>query len=141
MKRMKSRTLDHRGFTLIELLITLAVLSFGLLGLAGLQVQIVRASSFNRDMTIATSIGADLLELAKGRGFQNLPDNETDAPILYNVIDMDGDNLLDDPHRGRFAITRRIQTLATFKKVEVTVSWKDVTGKLHNLNFSTDIAR
>jgi prepilin-type N-terminal cleavage/methylation domain-containing protein len=57
---------DQRGFTLIELLITVTVLSFGLLGLAGLQVEMVRANAFNRHLLIAQNIGADLIEEAKG---------------------------------------------------------------------------
>jgi len=67
---LQKKVVDQWGFTLIELLITLTVLSFGLLGLAGLQVQMIRANAFNKDLTIANAIGSELIEEAVAKGYQ-----------------------------------------------------------------------
>ena len=148
---------DTNGFTLIELLITLVVLSFGLLGLAGLQVQLVRANSFNSSMTIATTIGTDLLEEAKAVGLGSLIDlndstiiNNPAAPVPYgdingdnNVdvsdIDFDNDGTPDDPYNGRFTWTRQLtwdtNVPRRFCRVDVSVFWSDTSQ--HQLDFRT----
>ncbi len=125
------------GFTLIELMITLVVLSIGLLGLAGLQVGVVRANAFNRDMMIANSIGTDLLEEAKAEGDSLSDVNET---FVYDM-DVDGDGDDDDPYNGRFSVTRQVTKFTHFAVVDVGVSWVDSLGESHRLTFKTDIAQ
>jgi prepilin-type N-terminal cleavage/methylation domain-containing protein len=131
------KEIHDKGFTLIELLITLAVLSFGLLGLAGLQVGLVRANAFNGSMTIATTIGTDLLEEARDDGFHNLTD-AVDEPLLYRIDD--GNGTLFDPYNGRFTVTRSISTMPglNLKEVVIDVSWRG--SKTHQLTFKTSIA-
>jgi len=118
------------------------VLSFGLLGLAGLQVQVVRGSAFNQDMTIATSIGTEILESSRAQlmtDFTSLKGK--DAPVCRKM-DLDGDGKPEDPYRGRYGIVRTVTTVnTTFKKIKVTVSWKDVTGAMHALTFTGGVAR
>jgi prepilin-type N-terminal cleavage/methylation domain-containing protein len=102
---------NDQGFTLIELLITLTVLSFGLLGLAGLQVQIVRANAFNTDMTIATTLGTGLIEEAKAAGYASLAagmNQPVTFDMINNMVDLNGDGVGDDPYNGRFTISRDI---------------------------------
>ncbi|NOY52510.1 MAG: prepilin-type N-terminal cleavage/methylation domain-containing protein [Deltaproteobacteria bacterium] len=81
---------NQEGFTLIELLITLVVLSFGLLGLAGLQAQMIRSNAFSSNMTIATSIGADLIEEARSKSlatlFASLTDLNNGNPFTTNEL-------------------------------------------------------
>ena len=141
MKRDKMRRVKihhENGFTLIELLITLAVLSFGLLSLAGLQVQLVRANAFNGEMTIATAIGTDYLEQSKAQGYHGLPPKEKNVPQVYTIPDVNGNPY--DPYNGRFTMTRTItmDPKNHYKIVEITVSWVDV--KNHMLRFKTTIA-
>lgn len=136
------RMFDQKGFTLIELLITLVVLSFGLLGLAGLQVGMVRANAFNKDLTIATSIGTDLIEEAKAAGaFRVLTLFNPSTPALYGdtdgdgVVDRDfsGDRRPDDPYNGRFTWTRTSVIvdptgMGRSVKVAVSVFWPNPGG-------------
>ena len=60
----QARTLrcDQRGFTLLEALIAMVILSFGLLGLAGMQIM---ALSFNvdaKELGVAANNAAEMLE-------------------------------------------------------------------------------
>ena len=50
-----------RGFTMIEVLVSLLVVSFGLLGLVGLQATAVRLSTDSRDRGAATFLADQLL--------------------------------------------------------------------------------
>ncbi|MEK6775539.1 MAG: prepilin-type N-terminal cleavage/methylation domain-containing protein [bacterium] len=129
----------ERGFSLIELLITLMVLSFGLLGLAGFQTHIIHANAFSRDMTIAATIGSDLLEESKAAGLGSLAALESSTQAPYRV-DIDGDGLLDDPYQGRFTWARTLTPDPTgegkFYTVSVTVFWSDAR-KEHKLNYRT----
>jgi len=137
---------DQRGFTLIELMITLVVLSFGLLGLAGLQVQLVRANSFNSSMTIATAIGTDLLEEANALSLIDIKKGSLvitagtsiDNSLLYDV-DINNDGTPDDPYNGRFTWTRQLtwdtNLPERFCRVDVAVFWVDTSE--HRLDFRT----
>jgi len=153
---LRSRLSDQEGFTLIELLITLVVLSIGLLGLAGFQTQMIHANAFSHDMTIAATIGTDLLEQAKAAGLGNLKTFLSPfGPVTYG--DIDGDKILDPgmidingdgkgtpPYKGRFTWTRTLlwdPTGAIFCTVDVTVFWPNAQDpqKPHQLNFKTVI--
>ncbi len=67
------------GFTLIEVLIAIVVLAFGLLALAGLQLQMLRFSQSATLRTIATAEAASLADhvlsnrLGLDAGYYNLP--------------------------------------------------------------------
>ncbi len=123
------------GFTLIELLISLVILSFGLLGLAGLQVYVVKANSLNHEMTIATAIGTGLLEeavaVAKDAGiahpnFTNLFAGNDDPanPIVFDTSALvNGDTIVSDPYRGRYRWNRMVDTKSNFAIVDVVVRW------------------
>ncbi len=137
---MDKNTEKQNGFTLIELMITMVVFSFGLLGLAGLQGQMIRANSFNRDMLIVQTIGADLIEETKVPNLTNLGtlfftvDNTFANRVPYGDIDgdgvidldIDGDGNSDDPYNGRYTWTRTRTPAGpgTFT-VNVTVFWDD----------------
>lgn len=53
---------DQKGFTLIEILITVIVLSIGLLGLAGLQINGLRANMSSETRSKATLLANDIAE-------------------------------------------------------------------------------
>jgi len=53
---------NNKGFTLLETLIALLVLSFGLLGLAGLQLKTLQSSHVSYQRGLANIIAADAVE-------------------------------------------------------------------------------
>ena len=53
---------SRAGFTLIEVLIALTILSIGLLGVALMQVTSISATTFSREMNVATGLAQDMLE-------------------------------------------------------------------------------
>lgn len=55
-------TQNYKGFTLLETLIALLVLSFGLLGLAGLQLKTLQSSHSSYQRGLANIIAADAVE-------------------------------------------------------------------------------
>ena len=57
--------MNKRGFTLIEVLIGLVILAIGLLGIAGMQASSVKGNFFSNNLTEATYIAKDRLELLK----------------------------------------------------------------------------
>lgn len=52
----------HAGFTLIEVLVTVVVVSIGLLGLAGLQINGLRANVSSEARSKATLLASDIIE-------------------------------------------------------------------------------
>ncbi len=73
MRRSKRHTRGGAGgFTLIEMVIALAVLAFGLLAMAALQVQALRDGSFGAHTTQATAIARAQMEQVQRRPWADL---------------------------------------------------------------------
>jgi type IV pilus assembly protein PilV len=53
---------DQTGFTLIEVLIAMALLSFGLLSVASMQVVAIRVNTSSQRLTLATTLVQDKVE-------------------------------------------------------------------------------
>ena len=56
------RNSNCRGFSLIEVMVALAILSFGLLGVAAMQGVAIQGNAFAKDITVATSAAQEILE-------------------------------------------------------------------------------
>lgn len=80
-----------KAFTLIEVLVAMLVLAIGLLGLAGITVVVLRSNRLAQEMSDATTIASDLIEILKSK--QTFPNctsllsqatsaNQTDCKIL-----------------------------------------------------------
>ncbi len=70
------KKLGKEGFTLIEVLIAMSILSIGLLGIAGLATNAMKASTHAISMTQASNIAQDRLEALLSISIANL--NATD---------------------------------------------------------------
>jgi prepilin-type N-terminal cleavage/methylation domain-containing protein len=57
----------YAGFTLVESMLTLAIMSMGLLALAGLQITALRGNDLSRRMTTAVAIAEQSIEQLKNR--------------------------------------------------------------------------
>jgi len=73
MKRQKEKQSPVKpkngGFTLIELMIAIVILSVGLLGMATLTGSIVQKNKFSNDLTAATTLAQDKMELIRANGY------------------------------------------------------------------------
>jgi len=81
----------NSGFTLIEILITVVILSIGLLGLAGLQINGLRANMSSETRSKASALANDIAERMRANplGVQN--DNADDDNQYANISMSVGD--------------------------------------------------
>ena len=78
------RLKDARGFTLLEVMITLVIFAIGLLGLAGLQVMAIKGNSFGQQMTAASTLAQNRLEVM--RQITGALSSDSDTVIDQNGI-------------------------------------------------------
>jgi type IV pilus assembly protein PilV len=117
----------NAGFTLVESMITLAILSVGLLALAGLQITTLRGNALSRRMTTAVSIAEQRTEQLK-----NTPYTDIQAEAATQVT---ASNL----HFTR-QVTVTNRPLPNTKSVSVLVSWQD-QSKTHMFPIATIIGQ
>jgi type IV pilus assembly protein PilV len=117
----------NAGFTLVESMLTLAIMSVGLLALAGLQITALRGNALSRSMTTAVSIAEESLEQLK-----NIPYTDIEAEATTQVT------------ASHLRFTREVTVtngpLPDTKSVSVLVSWQD-QAKTHTLPIATIIGQ
>jgi type IV pilus assembly protein PilV len=118
---------QNAGFTLVESMLTLAIMSVGLLALAGLQITALRGNALSRSMTTAVSIAEESLEQLK-----NTPYTDIEAEATTQVT------------ASHLQFTREVTVtngpLPDTKSVSVLVSWQD-QAKTHTLPIATIIGQ
>jgi len=117
----------NAGFTLVESMLTLAIMSVGLLALAGLQITALRGNAWSRRMTTAVSIAEQRIEQLK-----NTPYSDIQAEAATQVT---ASNL----HFTR-QVTVTNGPLPNTKSVSVLVSWQD-QSKTHMFPIATIIGQ
>lgn len=117
----------NAGFTLVENMLTLAIMSVGLLALAGLQITALRGNDLSRRMTTAVSIAEQNIEQLKNTPYTNI---QTEA-----ASEVTASNL----HFTR-QVTVTNGPLPNTKSVSVLVSWQD-QSKTHTLPIVTIIGQ
>ena len=115
------------GFTLVESMLTLAIMSVGLLALAGLQITALRGNDLSRRMTTAVAIAEQSLEQLKHTPYTNI---QTEA-----ASEVTASNL-----RFTRQVTVTNGPLPNTKSVSVFVSWQD-QSKTHTLPIATIIGQ
>jgi len=112
------------GFSLIEVLIGLIFLAIGLLAIAGLQATSVRGNIFSNNLTQATYVAQDKLEILK-----YIP---LDSPQLqagnYHPEPITISGVVFNPSYS-VAVNGNLRT------INYTVTWNDAIH--HNVTFST----
>jgi prepilin-type N-terminal cleavage/methylation domain-containing protein len=119
----RSRRSDE-GFTLIEVLVATAIASIGFLGLAATHIASVRATAVGRNVSVATSMAAEHLEMLRRTPFDEIA---TASPVSET--------------RGNMAFTHTATVAAlgtASKKVTMDVGWSDQFGN-HNVQLITVI--
>jgi type IV pilus assembly protein PilV len=77
-----SRHVD--GFTLLEVLVAIVVLSFGVLGVVGLQAAALKANKEARYQSAAVALGRELGDMMRGNKRVALDANASQNPYLVN---------------------------------------------------------
>lgn len=155
MKSMNGHFRTH-GFSLIEVLLAVAVLSFGLLALATLQVNLMQSSGETKAQSVATSLAKDKLEdmrtYANINGYLALTDSTAAETVTVGGIDFSRTWTVVrygfKPADSAFAsITSDTATSPTgfepeneFKKIGVSVSWSDATGTSRSITLEDAVA-
>jgi type IV pilus assembly protein PilV len=125
--KMQQSIGPNAGFTLVESMLALAIMSVGLLALAGLQITALRGNALSRSMTTAVSIAEQRLEQLK-----NTPYSDIQAEAATQIT---ASNL----HFTR-QVTVTNGPLPNTKSVSVLVSWQD-QSKTHTLPIATLIGQ
>ena len=120
------------GFTLLEVLFAITVLSLGLLGTSAMMVQTVQQQSVSANRAIALSLARERLEQMK----QVDIDNVTAA------------NFPSEPYQGiagneqfqRTVVITEDLPMARMKTVNVTVTWRTLSGTSRNVSLNTILA-
>lgn len=74
----RRRALAARGFTMIEVLVAIVIVSFGLLGVAGLMVTGIQYTHSAQQRAVATQLAYDMIDRIRSNQMaQNLPDQTT----------------------------------------------------------------
>ncbi len=115
------------GFTLVESMLTLAIMSVGLLALAGLQITALRGNDLSRRRTTAVSIAEQRLEQLKNTPYTNIQAEAASEVTASNL------------HFTR-QVTVTNGPLPNTKSVSVLVSWQD-QSKTHTLPLATIIGQ
>jgi type IV pilus assembly protein PilV len=115
------RNMKQSGFSLVELIVGLAILTVGLLAVAGMQGVAVEGNAASKNLTSAVFLAEAKLNELKAGGYSSLAGgtvNDQNNPV----------NEQGQPG----GIFRRSWTIsnhgANMKRITVAVSWKDLRG-------------
>ncbi len=126
-----SKAVGESGFTLLEVILAVAILCFGLLAVASMQVSAIRGNAFANDVTEGTSWASDKLDKLLQQGLVDYDDPD--------LADTDGDGsgglghdtaATADGHedQGDYRIYWNIaedHILERTKTIQVIVQWGD----------------
>jgi prepilin-type N-terminal cleavage/methylation domain-containing protein len=111
-----------KGFTLIEVLIGLAIMSIGLLGMAGLMGTTTRNNSYAGHLTEAVTLAQDKLEQLRATPFGKIPLNST-------ITDRPAGSMGITYTRSWVAVPNIPPPANTLNTITLTVSWTDTTSR------------
>ena len=115
---------DKNGFTLLEVLIALAILSIGLLALAGLQVVVIKGNTGSKNLTSAVILAEAKIEELKRNGFRRLTNGS-----------FQDSNKIGGIFTRSWVISAYLDS-ADMKQITVTLSWTDSLGN-HTIPVTT----
>ena len=134
---MRAGRAEAGGFTLIELMVALTILIIGLLGLMGIVMVSLRASSFSRHGTEAAVLAEDKLEELRT---QAVPVGGTESSI-----DAQGNIVSGGIYSRQTTVTPvTFPDIGDMLQIVVTVSWQEqeqgsTTGAVpHSVQLTTE---
>jgi type IV pilus assembly protein PilV len=116
--------LTKKGFTLIEVLVGLVILAIGLLAIAGMQLSSVKGNSFSSNLTQASVLAQDRLEVLRS--------------LAWGHADLTGGMHNEGAIAGTIFTREYTITVipgTTMLEIVVTVRWRDDSD--HSISFST----
>ena len=96
---------DRKGFSLIELLVAIAVLSVGLLAVAGLQGTAMKANFFANRMSVAASLAQGVMEDVTSWGIADPRLHVTAAEVVYDLDQDTAETGIIVPGAGTYRAT------------------------------------
>ena len=144
--------LKQEGFTLIEILIAIAILAFGLLAVATMQVRAIKTNAIASGISQGLTLGQAKVEELMNLSYSDLSDTDFDGTgqdLDDDGVDDDDDNFgLDDTAgadgseaKGRYTIYWNIavdEPVISSKTIRVIVTW---TEKGRNKNIKLDFVK
>ena len=136
-QKSKSKTMkliqnqiQNKGFTLIELLIAIMILSFGIMGVAAMQVSALKANGTTRSTITATTWATDQLEKLNDLAYAHSNLNDTDGDGAAGLDDATSATADYEVTQGMYTIYWNVAVdtpTANNKTVSVIVTWMDGT--------------
>jgi prepilin-type N-terminal cleavage/methylation domain-containing protein len=120
----------QRGMTLIEVMIALVVTTVGLLGALAMVGSLYSGSTFNRNATEALTLAQTKIEQINSQ--KVTIGSPADGPEASEILDALG-NPVATPGFTRVT-TWGTNTMQQTRRVTVTVSWTDGTGRGHSIS-------
>ncbi|MHB1199518.1 MAG: type IV pilus modification protein PilV [Polaromonas sp.] len=131
---------DQAGFSLIEVLVTMVILMFGLLGIAGLLVSGVSNASSSEAMAKASQLAADMADRIRANPVVGVsatsqyitywPDNPPASPTT--IAQKDKKEWLEALAAQLPQGDGQITVDNTLRKVVITVRWSNCLGTLND---------
>jgi len=120
-----ARTREAGGFTLIEVMIALAVLAFGLLSLAAMQIHALTQGRSGRHSTQAMTIAQDQMEVFQRMDFAGMAQTVGwfDGPPVTNDVTGPGGAEEEQAYGVQWRITDDVANWT--KVVDVRVTWSE----------------
>ena len=132
---MKSYCLDQKGLSLIEVMISIVVLSFGLLGVAAMQVTAIQVNSVASKITNSSTILQDKIETLMALPFNHADLSDTTDPGLCETH-------TDPSPPAGYAVVWCVDhdIGGTEKTIDLTATWLEATKpKSFTLSFVRSI--
>lgn len=126
--------LPQAGFTMVELLVTILMLSIVLVGLAALQISVIRQVTGSKSASEATRLAEGVMERYKSMPFPDLV-SFTPKGTWFTEIKRDGASQMvnvasDGEADGPFTVESLHESVGGGELVSVRVTWTDVTRHL-----------
>lgn len=132
---MKIKRRSSAGFSLIEMMIAITILGFGLMGIAAMQINVMRGSQGSRNLTAAVSIAQGQLEQLTRLDWSDLPVAAWSTPVAATSR-IDGSVEQSD---RVYMVDQRVTAIIAgqTRAVDVRVSWTDPRRGNRTFNLTT----
>jgi type IV pilus assembly protein PilV len=132
---MEPRTRSTQGFSLIEMMIAITILGFGLMGIAAMQINVMRGAQGSRDLTAAVAIAQGQLEQLTRLDWSDLPVAAWTLPVAATSR-VDGSVQQNDQV---YMVDQRVTAVVVgqTRAIDVRVSWADPRRGNRSFNLTT----